>query len=99
MKEIEINFTNCYGIKKLKTKFDFSKKSIYAIYAPNGTMKTSFAKTFKDFSNSVDSKDLVFKDRETERIITDENGELESKKFLSLNRIIKNLNPKNYLLY
>lgn len=80
MQEIEINFRNCYGIKKLETKFDFSSKSVYAIYAPNGMMKTSFAKTFKDLSNSVDSKDLVFKDRETERIITDENGALESKK-------------------
>jgi len=80
MQKIEINFKNCYGIKKLETIFDFSSKSVYAIYAPNGTMKTSFAKTFKDLSNSVDSKDLVFKDRETERIIRDENGALESKK-------------------
>lgn len=31
---------------KLKHEFDFSKVNSYHIYAPNGTMKTSFAKTF-----------------------------------------------------
>jgi len=90
MQKIEIDFQNCYGIKKLKTKFDFSKKNVYAIYAPNGTMKTSFAKTFKDFSNTIDSKDLVFKDRETQRIITDENGELEPKKVFVIEPYNKN---------
>ncbi len=57
----------------LYTEFDFSDKRTYAIYAPNGVMKTSFAKTFKDLSKGVDSKDLVFTQRITERIIRDEN--------------------------
>ncbi|WP_157887311.1 hypothetical protein [Campylobacter pinnipediorum] len=51
MKKLKIYLENCYGIKKLETEFDFTKKNTYSIYAPNGTMKTSFAKTFKDLSN------------------------------------------------
>tara|TARA_R110002033_G_scaffold169929_1_gene211775 strand:+ start:581 stop:2740 length:2160 start_codon:yes stop_codon:yes gene_type:complete len=75
MTKLKIEFENCYGIKQLKFDFDFSVKSTYAIYAPNGTMKTSFANTFMDFSNSQPSKDSIFTARENKRIITDENGD------------------------
>lgn len=70
---LKINLENCYGIKKLDYEFDFSTKKIYAIYAPNGTMKTSFAKTMKDFSENKDSKDLIFPERPWIRNIQDEN--------------------------
>ncbi|MGJ8664987.1 MAG: hypothetical protein ACSHW7_01350 [Patiriisocius sp.] len=75
MTKLKIEFENCYGIKQLKYDFDFSVKSTYAIYAPNGTMKTSFANTFMDFSNSNPSKDSIFPARINKRIITDENGD------------------------
>jgi len=75
MTKLKIEFKNCYGIKQLKFDFDFSVKSTYAIYAPNGTMKTSFANTFMDYSNSQPSKDSIFTARENKRIITDENGD------------------------
>ncbi|AQW82094.1 ATP-binding protein [Campylobacter pinnipediorum] len=75
MKKLKIYLENCYGIKKLETEFDFTKKNTYSIYAPNGTMKTSFAKTFKDLSNNYDSKDEVFKERKPIRKITDEKDE------------------------
>lgn len=73
MKKLNIYLENCYGIKKLKEEFDFSTKKIYAIYAPNGTMKTSFAKIMHDFSEGKDSKDLIFPERLPIRIIQDEN--------------------------
>lgn len=74
MQKLIIYLQYCYGIKKLETEFDFSTKRTFAIYAPNGVMKTSFAKTFKDLSNNQNSKDLVFPDRETIRSIKDENN-------------------------
>jgi len=73
MQEVNINFENCYGIKKLEFEFNFSQKNTYLIYAPNGTMKTSFAKTFKDLSQNKETKDLVFTARDTKRVIIDEN--------------------------
>ena len=69
MDKLLINFENCYWINKLKYDFDFSgNKRTYLIYAPNGIMKSSFAKTFKN----KESKDLVFPHRVTLRYIKDE---------------------------
>ncbi len=76
MAKITINLENCYGICKLENiEFNFSGSRAYAIYAPNGVMKTSFARVFKDLSNGVDSKDLVFPERVTIRSIKDENSD------------------------
>jgi hypothetical protein len=55
LETLKINLKNCYGIQSLETEFDFSagkngKSRVYAIYAPNGIMKTSFSKTFEDLS-------------------------------------------------
>jgi len=72
MKKLTLKFENCYGIKKLEKEFDFSSKKVFAIYAPNGTMKTSFAKSFKDLSKDEKPKDLVFKERETVCVVQDD---------------------------
>ena len=73
MNKIKLEFQYCYGIKKLETEFDFSSKKVFAIYASNGTMKTSFAKSFKDLSKGEQPKDLVFQDRKTVCIVQDDN--------------------------
>lgn len=79
MNEVKVELENCYGIKKLSYDFDFSSKPTYAIYAPNGIMKTSFAKTFLDLSNNEESHDSIFKERITKRNIKDEsNAEISS---------------------
>jgi len=81
MQNLSIHMENCYGIKKLETEFDFSGRNVYAIYAPNGVMKTSFAKAFADFSRGVESKDLMFPTRVTVREIKDEsNTEIDKAK-------------------
>lgn len=66
MDEIFINLKFCHGIKQLKQNFVFKKNSknnkntnLILIYAPNGTMKTSFAKTLRDLGEGVDPKNLV----------------------------------------
>lgn len=74
MNKLNIELENCYGIKKLEYTFDFTGKSTYSIYAPNGIMKTSFANTFMDLSNGVEPKDLIFKERKSKGIINDENN-------------------------
>lgn len=75
MLSLKIKLQNCYGIKKFESEFDFSDDCrIASIYAPNGVMKTSFAKTFKDLSNNVESKDIIFPERITLRDIKKEDG-------------------------
>lgn len=74
MNKLQIELENCYGIKALKASLDFVQHKTYAIYAPNGAMKSSLARTFKDVSNGVQSKDVVFPTRKSVRIIADESG-------------------------
>ena len=75
MDKVSVKLENCYGINNLETIFDFKKKNANLIYAPNGSMKTSFTKTFKDYSEGKDSLDRVYKDlRPTIRNILDKAG-------------------------
>jgi len=73
MEKLKIQLENCYGIKNLNEELDFSSGNSFAIYAPNGVMKTSFAKAFQDLSNEKESEDRIFRDRQTIRIVNDEN--------------------------
>ncbi len=50
MNTLKIDFDNCYGIKRLSHEFSFAIKHTHLIYAPNGMMKTSFARTLKGLS-------------------------------------------------
>lgn len=74
MNKVSIDLVNCYGIKSLQKQFDFTKEMVYAIYAPNGLMKTSLAQTFQDISTGTASVDRIFPTRVTARKITDEHG-------------------------
>lgn len=47
MNQLNLNLKNCFGIDNLECEFDFTKFNTKVIYASNGIMKTSFAKTFK----------------------------------------------------
>lgn len=78
MKKIKFDFQYCYGIKKLSEELNFSNKT-FAIYAPNGVMKTSFAKTLNDYSKDYETKDLAFPDRKTVRDIFVDNKPIDKK--------------------
>jgi hypothetical protein len=69
MKKLTLDLTNCYGIKRLQASLDFSKCKAYAIYAPNGSMKSSLAEAFRDLANDAESRDRIFPNRPTTRII------------------------------
>ncbi|NMM65214.1 hypothetical protein HBE96_21765 [Clostridium sp. P21] len=75
MDKIKIDFANCFGIKELKYTFDFTSKKACSIYAPNGTMKTSFAKTVKCISNEEAPQDLINTEKVSNALITKSNGE------------------------
>lgn len=68
MNQLDISLENCFGIGKLNHIFNFTKNKTSLIYAPNGTMKTSFARTL-DLVSKNDPKNLpcdrVYKARET----------------------------------
>ena len=102
MEKLKIDFRYCYGIKKLDHEFDFSKKNnkdhdrshrTYAIYAPNGSMKTSFAKTFKDCAQNILTKDLVFPRRKSTRDILSDDREIKRENIF----VIESYNEEGYI--
>ena len=74
MKKLIVELKNCYGIHEFTHTFSFEESRSNLIYASNGTMKTSFAKTFLDISKGLNPKDGIFEDRITTCRITDETG-------------------------
>ena len=74
MRSLKIKLKHCYGIQKLDHTFDFNKSNTVAIYAPNGVMKSSLAKTFQDIQENRNSSDRIFEQRLSDRLIVDETG-------------------------
>jgi len=77
MKQLELVFENCYGIPALRCTLNFrggTPGGSIAIYAANGSMKSSFAQTFADVANGSPSRDRVVPSRVTTRSIKDETG-------------------------
>jgi hypothetical protein len=74
VKTLTIKLENCYGITKLDETLDFSTAKAIAIYAPNGSMKTSLAQAFEDIAAGIASKDRIFPTRVCTRVVSDENG-------------------------
>ncbi|MCG3176684.1 MAG: hypothetical protein MOGMAGMI_01642 [Candidatus Omnitrophica bacterium] len=70
---IKIDLENCYGIRKLEKEFNFATR-LNVIYAPNGSMKSSLAKTFQDLSGGQASTDRIFKKRPNKRYIKNKAG-------------------------
>lgn len=91
MEKLSINFENCYGIKKLSHTFDFSKGCAHVIYAPNGAMKSSFAKIFDDISKNQKSRDRVFSERTTNiQVKCNDNDEIVAEKIFAIERYKEN---------
>jgi len=74
MKTLRTKLENCYGIKSLSHTFSFTKSKGAVVYAPNGTMKTSFAKTFNDYSKGKQPSDEYFPERKSTFQAVDEDG-------------------------
>ncbi len=62
MHKLDIELMNCFGIDSLNYEFDFERGNVFAIYARNGFMKTSFAKTFQliQKGKARDVADVIF---------------------------------------
>ncbi len=66
MKSIQIEIKNGYGIVDFKHKFEYKDGTtggccnFYGLYAQNGTMKSSFAKTLFNYSKGVAVSDEIY---------------------------------------
>ncbi|MDI9882424.1 hypothetical protein [Flectobacillus longus] len=90
MNIIEIKLENCFGIGKLDHKINFGQLNSNSclIYAPNGTMKTSFAKTLDLISkNDVKSMpcDRVYDNRATTHMVNCDGAAIPIESILVVN--------------
>ena len=66
MQTISVDLENCYGIGRLNCEFRFDQDShVHSVYAPNGFMKSSFARTLKDLADGEQPRDQMFPARPT----------------------------------
>lgn len=86
--QLTIELENCYGINKLSRQFNLTKTEtccgINSLYAPNGTLKTSLTKTFKDIENNRATQDLIFPTRTTTRIVKINDIDITSEQVLTI---------------
>jgi len=84
--KLKFKLTNCYGINQLSDEFDFTKSEnndgVNSLYAANGTLKTSLAKTFKDIENRRETSDLIFPERVTTRDIKINNVDITAEQVM-----------------
>lgn len=74
MNKLKLQLEYCYGIRKLDVMLEYAGASAVAVYAPNGAMKSSLANTFQDIADGKQSRDRIFPDRATKRVVQDENS-------------------------
>ncbi|MDD4662923.1 MAG: hypothetical protein PHR48_03595 [Candidatus ainarchaeum sp.] len=103
MNKLKVELENCYGIKKLNYEFDFSNCNTYVIYAPNGAMKTSFAKVFLHFQEGKENliRDEIFNNQPVIKNIQLDNFNIQSKEIFvikSFDNFYESKNMANLLI-
>ncbi len=85
---LDIELENCYGISKLSKKFNLTKTDsccgVNSLYAPNGTLKTSLTKTFKDIESQKTTKDIIFPERITIRSVKINDTDITAEQVLTI---------------
>ena len=73
IEKVKIALKNCYGIDELEHTFDFSSNNKpILIYAPNGVMKTSLAKSMHKYAENSKPEDIFFPERESKLTVLNE---------------------------
>lgn len=85
MKKICMDLENCFGIKKMKQEIDFSQRNVSVLYAPNGTMKSSLAKTFDCISKGENVEERVFGYKSSYEIMDEFGNEIMPESIMVIN--------------
>jgi energy-coupling factor transporter ATP-binding protein EcfA2 len=72
--KVSVDLEYCHGIKAMNYTFDFTDGNIILVYAPNGSMKTSLAKVFRDLSKSEAPRDHRYLSRKPKCEVRDDSG-------------------------
>ncbi len=98
MEELKIDLENCYGIQKLNHNIDFSNNNTAVIYAPNGTMKSSLAKTFQAIRDNKPVEEMIFGMNSVCNITDERNMAIDGEKVIVINPFDENAYENQGLL-
>lgn len=91
MNELNMNLTNCYGLQNMDFSVDYSNNNVAVIYAPNGTMKSSLAKTLRDVHDGKEPEEKIF-GRPSNYKFSDENGDdIDAERIMVINPFDENV--------
>lgn len=90
MQKLQMNLENCYGIKKLNETIDYSKNNVAIIYAPNGTMKSSLAKTFEAIRDDRQVEEKIYGLKSLCNIYDEDNVALSKEQIIVINPFDEN---------
>lgn len=93
--KIKVDLENCYGINKLEREFDFSNKNVFSVYASNGVMKTSFAKTFSAISKGESPKDEIYPEKVSKCEIKKDSANIDPKEIFVIKPYEKGYHSDN----
>lgn len=90
MQELKLDLENCYGIKKMNESIDYSNNNVAIIYAPNGTMKSSLAKTFEAIRDDRQVEEKIYGLRSSCSITNEDNIPITKDQILVINPFDEN---------
>lgn len=90
MQELKLDLENCYGIKKMKETIDYSNNNVAIIYAPNGTMKSSLAKTFEAIRDDRQVEEKIYGFKSSCSISDEDNVAISKEQIIVINPFDEN---------
>ena len=90
MQELKLDLENCYGIKKMEETIDYSNNNVAIIYAPNGTMKSSLAKTFEAIKDDRQVEEKIYGFKSLCSITDEENVAVLKEQIIVINPFDEN---------
>lgn len=90
MQELKLNLENCYGIQKMNENIDYSNNNVAIIYAPNGTMKSSLAKTFEAIRDDRKVEEKIYGLKSSYSISVKDDVEISKDQIIVINPFDEN---------
>lgn len=90
MEELKLHLENCYGIQKLNVDIDYSNNNVAIVYAPNGTMKSSLAKTFEAIRDGKPVEEKIFGYTSLCNVTDEQNVPISGDKIIVINPFDEN---------
>ncbi|KXB90264.1 hypothetical protein HMPREF3033_01439 [Veillonellaceae bacterium DNF00751] len=90
MQALKLDLENCYGIKKMNETIDYSNNNVAIIYAPNGTMKSSLAKTFEAIRDDRQVEEKIYGFKSSCSISDEDNVAISKEQIIVINPFYEN---------